>query len=88
MKIKNHKLVGVDYKRSPNQSGTIKPTYLVIHYTAGRSAEAAVRTLTSRKRKASAHLVIGRDGSVTQLVPFNRKAWHAGKSEWKSFLAI
>jgi N-acetylmuramoyl-L-alanine amidase len=32
--------------------------------------------------RASAHLVIGIDGSVTQLVAFNRKAWHAGASKW------
>jgi N-acetylmuramoyl-L-alanine amidase len=88
MRIKNHKLVGIPYKRSPNQSGIIKPKYLVIHYTAGRSAERSVATLTNRKRKASAHLVIGRDGSVTQLVPFNKKAWHAGKSEWKGLTGL
>lgn len=88
MKIKNHKLVGIDYKRSPNQSGVITPTYLVLHYTAGRSAESAVNTLLNPKRKASAHLVIGRDGSITQLVPFNRKAWHAGKSTWKDLVGM
>lgn len=30
--------------------------------------------------KVSAHLLINRSGEVTQYVPFNRKAWHAGKS--------
>jgi N-acetyl-anhydromuramoyl-L-alanine amidase len=30
--------------------------------------------------RVSAHLLIRRDGSVTQYVPFDRKAWHAGKS--------
>ena len=28
----------------------------------------------------SAHLLISRTGSMTQYVPFNRKAWHAGDS--------
>jgi len=32
--------------------------------------------------QVSAHLVIGRDGGITQIVPFNRIAWHAGKSQW------
>lgn len=30
--------------------------------------------------KVSAHLLIDRAGKITQYVPFNRKAWHAGKS--------
>jgi AmpD protein len=30
--------------------------------------------------KVSAHLMIDREGALTQYVPFNRKAWHAGKS--------
>ncbi len=32
--------------------------------------------------KVSAHLLIRRDGSVTQFVPFNKRAWHAGRSEF------
>lgn len=30
--------------------------------------------------KVSAHLLIRRDGSIRQYVPFNRRAWHAGVS--------
>ena len=30
--------------------------------------------------KVSAHLLISRTGIITQYVPFNRKAWHAGDS--------
>lgn len=30
--------------------------------------------------KVSSHLVINRSGQVTQYVPFNRRAWHAGIS--------
>jgi AmpD protein len=30
--------------------------------------------------RASAHLVLGRDGAVTQYVRFTERAWHAGKS--------
>lgn len=87
MKIANHRLIAegsspVDFQRSPNQSGRITPEYLVIHYTAGRSAESSVSWLLNADAKASAHLLIGRDGSITQLVAFNRKAWHAGVSRW------
>lgn len=33
--------------------------------------------------RVSAHLCIARDGAVTQYVPFDRRAWHAGVSSWQ-----
>jgi N-acetylmuramoyl-L-alanine amidase len=85
--IKNHILYKdgkpVPQKPTPNKGGVIKPTLLVIHYTAGFTASSAVATLINPKVSASAHLVIDRDGSVTQLAPFNIKTWHAGESSWK-----
>lgn len=33
--------------------------------------------------KVSSHLLIKRDGSITQFVPFNKKAWHAGISTFR-----
>lgn len=33
--------------------------------------------------KVSAHLLIKRCGEMTQFVPFNQRAWHAGISEYK-----
>ena len=30
--------------------------------------------------RVSSHLFINREGSVTQFVPFNKRAWHAGES--------
>jgi AmpD protein len=32
--------------------------------------------------RVSAHLLIGRDGKLVQFVPFHRRAWHAGASEY------
>lgn len=32
--------------------------------------------------RVSAHLLIRRDGECVQFVPFNRRAWHAGRSSW------
>ncbi len=32
--------------------------------------------------KVSSHLLIRRDGQIIQYVPFNRRAWHAGASEY------
>jgi N-acetylmuramoyl-L-alanine amidase len=38
--------------------------------------------------KASAHVVIARDGKVTQLVSFDRVAWHAGVSRWEGLKGL
>lgn len=69
---------------SPNvsQEPPLVAQYLVMHYTAGASAESSIDWLCRPEARASAHLVIGRDGEVTQLVDFDRVAWHAGESEW------
>jgi N-acetylmuramoyl-L-alanine amidase len=75
----------VPFTQTPNvsQRGFRDLRFLVLHYTAGPSLEGAVRTLTSPERKASAHLVIGRDGAVHQLATFDQVTWHAGESSWK-----
>lgn len=91
MKVRNHKLVGGDgtplpFQRTPNRSGKLDggaPRFVVIHYTAGASAQSSVSWLCNPDAKASAHLVIGRDGAVTQLGGFDEKLWHAGASSWK-----
>ncbi|MCB1649073.1 MAG: 1,6-anhydro-N-acetylmuramyl-L-alanine amidase AmpD [Pseudomonadales bacterium] len=33
--------------------------------------------------RVSAHLLIDREGAVTQFVPFDKKAWHAGQSSFR-----
>jgi len=38
---------------------------------------------TIKGLQVSAHLLIRRDGSVVQFVPFDKRAWHAGRSEFK-----
>lgn len=94
MIVKNHRLhkedaTPFDFVKSPNYSGDIlHHEYLVIHFTAGISAESSIRWLTDPHAKASAHLVIGRDGSITQLVPFNKRAWHAGNSAWAARIGL
>src|SRR5262245_13438472 len=84
MEISKHTLAGpgVTALETPNKEGVIAPEYLVVHFTAGRSAQASVDWLCNPAARASAHVVIGRDGKICQLVPFNLKAWHAGVSAW------
>ena len=33
--------------------------------------------------RVSAHALIRRDGEIVQYVPFHRRAWHAGQSQWE-----
>lgn len=85
MTIRNHKLVGAIDAPSPNQSGHITPKFIVMHYTAGWSAESAIRTFANRSSRVSAQVTIDTDGTVYQHVPFNRKAWHAGPSSFGGY---
>lgn len=77
----------VKYLPSPNHGGTIEPLYAVIHYTAG-SFIGAVNWLRNSQSGVSAHTVTSKKGEVIQLVPFNRKAWHAGKSVWENISGL
>lgn len=86
MQVKNHILQGDDgpmpFFASPNHGGKIDPRYIIIHYTAGLTADGATATFLDPAGKTSAHLVIDRDGAIVQMVPFNQRAWHAGVSRW------
>lgn len=79
----------IPYQASPNKGGLLADhKFIVIHYTEGQSAVGAVEWLTNPASQVSAHLVIGRDGSTTQLVPFSTIAWHAGTSTWEGFTKL
>lgn len=84
MEIRDHWLFGTNavLEETPNTGGMITPEYLVIHFTAGQSAESSVGHFKDPSAQVSAHVVIGREGGIWQVVPFNRKAWHAGQSAW------
>ncbi len=71
--------------------------FIVIHYTSGPSLQSAISWFQRSVAKASAHLIIDHlpllhqgntpeesviSAKVVQMVPFNHKAWHAGRSEW------
>lgn len=87
MEIKNHLLTDpkVRIGKSPNQGGVITPTVIVLHYTAsgGADGKGDADYLSRAAARASAQIVVGRNGSIDQIIPFNRKAWHAGVSSYK-----
>ena len=83
--IVNHRLVGggvIHIVCEKNRRGLGEPDMIILHYTGGTSAMSSAKFLARPDVKASAHVVIGRDGQVIQLVPFNIEAWHAGKSSY------
>lgn len=92
--IKNHRLhrdgVQVDYRPTPNKSaGTIEPSVLTFHDTAGSLAKgSSVSWMVNPKAKASAHVVVERDGFVTQLAPLNAPCWHAGRSSFEGHAGV
>ena len=93
MIIRSHKLHddagnALPFRSSPNVGGTLKAKYLVVHFTGGSSAASSAAWLCDPRAKASAHIVIGRDGSIIQLVAFNKVAWHAGISTWEGLTGL
>jgi len=85
-------LVGPFAKKvSPNRGESLDeklPLFIVLHYTATINADDAIEILLDEAREVSAHLVIDRDGGVSQLVPFDKIAWHAGVSSWDGISSL
>lgn len=80
----------VEQVKSPHTSGDFAkaPKIVVMHYTAGSSARSSANWFKNPKASASAHLVIGRDGTVIQCVSFDKVAWHAGRSRWGGIVGL
>jgi AmpD protein len=52
-------------------------------FTGDLRADAHPSFKDTANRRVSAHVLIRRDGSITQYVPFDMRAWHAGVSEYQ-----
>lgn len=61
-----------------------KPNYVVIHHTAQNSCEQTYRTFTLQRTQVSAHYVVCKDGTVTQMLNDYLRAWHGGVGKWGS----
>jgi N-acetylmuramoyl-L-alanine amidase len=88
MRILRHRLHAADgqpieFRASPNHGRKMTPEFLVMHYTAGAGFDSSADWMTRPEARASAHLLIGREGRILQLVPFDTVAWHAGASSWE-----
>jgi N-acetylmuramoyl-L-alanine amidase len=89
MQIINHRLChddGTPYEffKNPNYPKNTKVNceYLVIHYTTGTKPQQTIGWFKNPAAKASAHLLLTREGEFYQFVPFDTVGWHAGFSQW------
>ena len=55
---------------------------IVLHADASPNERGCLSWIQSSESKVSYHVLIGRDGAVYTCVPYDRRAWHAGKAEW------
>lgn len=70
---------------SPNfgeRRGGLRPSLVVIHYTAMASCAEARDRLCDPAAEVSAHWLVDRDGTALQLVDEAARAWHAGAGAW------
>ena len=71
---------------SPNHGerrGGLRPSLVVIHYTAMESCAAARDRLCDSLAEVSAHWLISETGVAEALVSEDRRAWHAGAGSWR-----
>lgn len=84
----NAPIKGVEIDRNKKSaSEDARPMFLVMHYTALPLAQ-SLDVLTNPKKSVSAHYLVPDRGKtkqykIFQLVPEERRAWHAGVSEWQ-----
>ena len=74
---------------SPNHNERKLPiSMVVLHYTGMRTGAEALERMCDASAEVSAHYMIDEDGTVTRLVPEDRRAWHAGRSYWRGITDI
>lgn len=69
---------------SPNIDDRGAPvSMIVLHYTGMPDGPSAIDWLANPESRVSAHYVVAEDGTVTHMVPEEKRAWHAGRSYWR-----
>jgi N-acetylmuramoyl-L-alanine amidase len=67
-----------DERTSPDH-----PDILLLHYTGMQRADEALQRLCDPVARVSSHYFVFENGSIAQLVPEQKRAWHAGVSSWE-----
>ena len=70
-------------KNFGERRGGLRPSFVVLHYTAMESCQAAFDRLCDPDYEVSAHYLISEGGEVSALVPEEMRAWHAGAGSWR-----
>ncbi len=60
-----------------------RPDMLILHYTGMPDSGAALQWLCNPVSSVSSHYFVFENGHTLQLVPEERRAWHAGVSHWR-----
>jgi len=71
---------------SPNfdeRQSLAHPDIILLHYTGMQHAHEAIQRLCDPVARVSAHYFVYENGSIAQLVPEQKRAWHAGVSSWE-----
>ncbi|WP_017325109.1 N-acetylmuramoyl-L-alanine amidase [Synechococcus sp. PCC 7336] len=63
-------------KQSNRRTGVDIDT-IVLHYTASNNDASGLFTLTDGDREASSHYLVFKNGTIYEIVPEDKKAWHA-----------
>ena len=58
------------------------PDSIILHYTGIATGAAALDHLCTEASQVSAHYLVDEYGEIFQLVPEERRAWHAGIGVW------
>ncbi|SMC59465.1 N-acetylmuramoyl-L-alanine amidase [Rhizobium sp. RU36D] len=76
---------GASVLPSPNHGARADgcaPDIILLHYTGMATELGALAWLCNPESQVSCHYFVHEDGRVVQMVPEERRAWHAGKSVW------
>ncbi len=60
----------------------MEPYILLMHYTGMETGQAAIDRLTDPESGVNVHYIVEENGNVIDIVPENKRAWHAGVSFW------
>ena len=77
--------VATQSRPSPNHNsrGTKEIKCVVLHADASPNERGTLSWIQASESKVSYHTLIGRDGTIYRCVPYDRRAWHAGKASWQ-----
>ncbi|MCS6775709.1 MAG: N-acetylmuramoyl-L-alanine amidase [Chloroherpetonaceae bacterium] len=54
---------------------------VVLHATVEPTVQGTINIFLDPAKRVSAHFIVGKEGQVIQMVPVEKRAWHAGPSE-------